>query len=349
MDMDEILASVDKNLSETPNVEPEAPKDASSEAPKAEEGKTAVEATSVPADESEKENGGEEKPSEVAEVKDDKPSPETEPRKEQRAYHRPQDPLKQARYTAQKWQRKYKRLKSEFDAKMADYQRYQGLDAAKFENDEDRQSYLAWKASRQQNLQDLSDQMRSIAQSYREEQLERENEEFNNKVERIYGANAEQFMDLEDQWGDTFEAACNAYDKTNVVRDFIKRSPLGPAIKNVIYGDGELQHDLFERSSGNPMIDASDRVNLLRNVERMVRNYLTGGNQTQAPKAAQAPSAKAAAPRPTAKKLPHLPPRKAPDAGIPAGVTGNLTKTDVGGEPVTNDAEIAKVYHSVFG
>lgn len=350
MDMDAILASVDSNIANQ-SAEVDNTETTNSEASAVESTEAPSSTTSVEEVESDKKAPEENKVSEVPEVKAPEQKTETAPRKERKEWHRSNSQLKQAQYSAQKWQKKYKNLRAEYDAKMADFQKYKDLDISKFENDEDRQSYLAWKASRQQNLQDLQDNLDATARSYREEMAEREAEIFNDKVEQIYGNNAEQFHELEAEWGDTFDEACARYDDNNIIRDYVRKSPLGPAIKNVIYGDAELQEELFLKSSGNAMIDATDKVNLLRQVEKFVYGYLNQSKQTKAPVNTE-PTKPVASAKP--KVLPHLPPRKDVNSNQAVvtkkpQVTGTLTKTESSAGAPDMTSAVGDLYHSIFG
>lgn len=281
------------------------------------------------------------------------------PRKE---YHRSEDPLARARYTASKYKQKYNALRQDYEerlgkieqaysAKLAEYEKFSKLNPAEIKDDADRQEFLAWREATANSLDGMREKMEHVKHSGYSELSGIENARremlYNAKVENCYGGNDAHFRELEEKDGDAYEVACNVFDKDNVIRDFMENSDYEPAIKNIIYENDELQDALFRNVSKNPMIAANQRLNILRNVERSVAQYyenLRTGNVNQqnvAPKANVAPAVKQAvnvAPkaRPTIKRLNHVTVNKttAPAKPTPKfGATGNLTRgNDNGGE-----------------
>ena len=352
MDMDTILNSVNGQVENSADVEVKET-EAKSDNVEVANTETAESTTPVESVEKKQDEVKTEKkvetsgaPEASAEVKASEP----EQKRERKVFSRSNNPLKQAQYSAAKWQKKYKRLQEEYAKTLADYEKYKDLDIAKFENDEDKQQYLAWKASRQQRLTDMQEDLGAIKSEYQTEQQERmadyDRQVYDEKVSAIYGNRADEFEALDEQWNDIYETACAQYDKHNVIKDFIRNSPVGPAIKNVIYNNGELQSDLFENMSGNDMIDASNRLRILKGLEKNIVNYLHGNTN----KTKEMPKQEVASAPVKKRSLPHLPPRKVEKSSEVSApnVTGDLTHTDKGSTPDTT-TEVSNLFRSVFG
>lgn len=342
MDLEDIVKNVDTNINESENTAGNTEVTVeNSDSTKTEETPAPETATSAVTEESNS-NSNVEKEGTERTASDASETPVSQTRKvvNKSSY----SPLARAQHSAAKWQRKYKSLEKQLAETQAELKKYNDIDIDRFDNDEDRQSYLAWKASKNQRMDDLTDEMDRVRESALNERAQYDAEIFDEKVDNIYGNHADEFRALENEWGDIYEVACNKFDRHNVVRDFVKNSPLGPAIKNVIYGDAELQDELFTKTSGNPMIDASNRLALLRKVENTITNYLNQRHETNS----QVPEQKTSTVQYKTRKLPHLPPKKQSEQVTGPQVTGPLTRTDKSGVP---DAvsEVADVYRSIFG
>lgn len=283
----------------------------------------------------------------------------TEPRPK-RNYHRSEDPLARARYSAIKYKQKYNSAMRDYEErisslekalndKQVELDKYAQLDPSKIEDDTERSRFITWQEVNNQRADDMareleslkrrgSDELNAIRRQAYEEQryMERmaDKEAFDDKVSAIYGDNEERFRELDDEWGDVYEQACDRYDRDNVIRDFMRTSDVAPAIKNIIYEDPQLQEALFVNVNRNPAIAANQRIGILKNVERAVYNWLQNGNKTST-----AQEVGQTAPSPVKRTgLKHITVTPKADIAVPAKpapkATGSFVKgTDMDGTP----------------
>lgn len=284
-----------------------------------------------------------ENPDVVAPESGSEPTPESKPSKEPKAETaKPLSRVERAEYSAAKWKKKFKQMKRERDEALAEFNKYKDFDPNQFENAQDAHEYMAWRASTAQRLQDMNDDLRSF---YNEKRAE----EYQSKIENCFNSqeSVDNFNDLDDEYGEAFDVGCNMYDPDGVIRDFVNNSKLEPALKTVIYKNGQLQEDLF-KDYGNPRINAVKRLQILEALERNVENYyrnLKAG--TPAKVATPALAAKApipVQPKPTATvKRFSLPQKK-----VTPQVTGSLTKGNEVGEP-DDESQVSNAYYALFG
>lgn len=179
---------------------------------------------------------------------------------------KPLSDLEKAQFKAEKWKKLAKQRRREFNELKGQFDKYRNLNPMAFENEEERMEFLAWKASTAQKLQDMSD---SMAQMQDEHDLEVRQQ----KIDNCYNERgAYEFEKLDDYYGHAFDKMCEMVDPDNVIKDYLRNSPYEPAMKHVIYKNAQLQNELI-RSFGNKAIDASERVRILKNLERDVHAF----------------------------------------------------------------------------
>lgn len=204
-----------------------------------------------------------------------------------------------AEFSAAKWKRKFKDMKSQRDAIQAEYDEFKFLNPRSIRNPEDRAKFVMWKASTGQRLKDMDDDLNAM-------QHEHDEDVYESKIARCYNEESENdFRQLDEYYGETFSSLCEQKDPHNVIMDFLRNSEYEPAMRHVIYKNGKLQEDLF-RDFGNPMITAVERTNILKRLERQVIDFYEGQGKSNPAESKQKPVAKPA----TAKRqVPqHLPP-----------------------------------------
>lgn len=307
------------------------------------------------------------------------PAPETgddEPQGGQ--IKRPFTRLEKAEYSATKWKRRAKNLQKERDKIAAEFERYKNLNPAAFRSPEDRMQFLAWRAQTAQRLNDMNEDLKEIERNEAEDA-------YDEKVSQCYSVpeSAEAFRKLDDHYSQAFEYACKQVDPDGIIRDFLRDSPYEPAMRNVIYKNGDLQDELF-RVYRNPQIGNARRQQILQNLEAQIEAFYRRQAQQVPAKAKPAAAAKPAAPKgpeaskpvtqPTAGRTPkyQLParpaaaapaaPAAAPAQEVPAPaaapqqvvkpkpqVTGVLTRGDGAGagEPDTS-AQADALYNQIF-
>lgn len=276
---------------------------------------------------------------------------------------RPFTRLEKAEYSATKWKRRAKNLQKERDKIAAEFNRYKNLNPAAFRNPEERMQFMAWRASTAQRLDDMNADL---------EEIERDDAEaeYEEKVNNCYSTpeSVDGFRQLDDHYSGAFEYACGQVDPDGIILDFLKDSPYEPAMRNVIYKNGDLQEELF-RVYRNPQIGNAKRQQILQRLEAQVKAFFDRQSRQPQQKAPAAPAASPAAPKGTEAPAPgqqagagrkpkyQLPPRKevspapAPAPAKPKPqVTGVLTRGDGSGagEPdVTAQAD--ELYKQLYG
>lgn len=335
----------------------EVKEDASATTPVEEVGQDeGVPTTEPEAKETEPKQDGEEKGEEVNNANE-------EPKRKE--YHRSEDPLARARYTASKYKQKYNSLQRSYESriarmeqalkeKVAQLRHYQELDPEKIEDAAQKQAYLAWRESTTQRARDLEEDINNLSNERNAElnSISRaaNDELYNAKVDYCYGENDSRFRELEQEQGEGYEAACDMYDKQGVIRDFMKRSKYSPAIKHILYERPDLQEELFVNVSSNPYTAASQRLDLLKDIERSVDNYMTNRN---APKAQPAvvPTAPKASPVTAKRALKHLETKvqSAPKSNIEFKGTGSLIKGNETNGNADTSAEADKLAMRYLG
>lgn len=269
---------------------------------------------------------------------------------------RPFSRLEKAEYSATKWKKRAKKLAQEFENLSAEYNRYKSLTPAVFRNPEERMQFMAWRASTAQRLEDMNADLKAYAQQDAEDTYDK-------KVQQCYSnpESAQAFNSLEDHYGGAFKYACDQVDPDGVILDYLKDSPYEPAMRNVIYKNGDLQEELF-RVYRNPAIGNARRQQILQKLEAQVKAfYARQASSTPAPASAQQqPAAQPAGngnPAPSAGRTPkyQLPPRPAAPAPQPTPasakpqVTGALTRGNEGGAEPDASAQADSLFKQLYG
>lgn len=265
--------------------------------------------------------------------------------------------LERAEYSATKWKRKAKRLQEEKEKLAAEFNRYKDLNPAAFSTPEERMQFMAWKANAAQRLNDMDEDLNRYAQEEAEDQYEDKIAMCYSKPESVEG-----YRQLDDHYGSAFEYMCSKVDPDGIIIDYLKDSPYEPAMRNVIYKNGDLQEELF-RAYRNPQIGNAKRQQILQRLEAQVEAYYKRQAQPQKPVEKPAKPAAQPAPAPKGTEAPkrpavgaerqprfQLPPRKEvkPAAAKPQ-VTGPLTRGESGmGEPDTS-AQADGLFKQLFG
>jgi len=216
-----------------------------------------------------------------------------EPRKSNNIQRkRPYSQLEKAEYSASKWKRRAKEMRDSRDAALAELAKYKDLNPDSFGDDErSRAKFLAWQASKEQQVNDMSDDIDAMESQYEQEIYEA-------KIADCYNAQgARDFEELDEHYGEAFKFHCSQVDPDNVIIDFLKGSRIEPYLREIIYKDGDLQEQLFA-TYRNPMIAANERLRLLREKEASVMAFLKSRTRLANAKQNVAPN-KVASVRPT--------------------------------------------------
>lgn len=256
--------------------------------------------------------------------------------------------LEKAEYSATKWKRKAKKLAEERDKVAAEFNRYKSLNPAVFRNPEERMQFLAWKASTAQRLKDMDEDLNQVAASEAEDAYEE-------KIAQNYSSpeNAESFRQMDDHYSGALEYMCGQVDPDGIILDYLKDSPYEPAMRNVIYKNGELQEELF-RVYRNPAIGNARRQQILQRLEARVAAYFNRGKEKPAAPAKPAaknpevPPQQTAAPAERKPKF-KLPERKATAPAPKPQVTGSLTRGNAGASEPDNSAQADQLFTQLFG
>lgn len=268
---------------------------------------------------------------------------------------RPFTRLQKAEYSATKWKKRARKLAEERDKLAAEFDRYKSLNPAVFRNPQERADFMAWRAATQQRLNDMETDLRDYAD-------QEAADVFDEKVQQCYSTpeNQRAYSQLESHYGDAFAYACSQVDPDNIIQDYLKDSPYEPAMRNVIYKNGELQEQLF-RQYRNPTIGNQVRQQILQNLEAQVKAFYA--NQAKAAKTVktqpQVPNAGGGTPaNGTQQRTPkyQLPPRPAsaqtatPVAQRPVPqVTGALTRGNEGGAEPSDSAAADRLFNQIYG
>lgn len=267
---------------------------------------------------------------------------------------RPYTRLQKAEYSATKWKKRARKLAEERDQLAAEFDRYKSLNPAVFRNPQERADFMAWRAATQQRLNNMEEDLRDYA-------TREADEAFDAKVQQCYSTpeNQQAYSQLESHYGDAFAYACSQVDPDNIIQDYLKDSQYEPAMRNVIYKNGELQEQLF-RQYRNPTIGNQVRQQILQRLEAQVKafydNQARAARQPAAPKAGDGTPAPSAQPTRTPKY--QLPPRpNAVPQGQPAAqpqrakpqVTGALTRGNEGGADPSDSAMADNLFRQIYG
>lgn len=280
------------------------------------------------------------------------PEPETEPNKPQGGQRRPYSRLEKAEYSATKWKRKAKKLADERDALKAEFDRYKSLTPAAFRNPQERMQFEAWKASTAQRLSDMDEDLNRYAEDEAEDIYE-------GKIAQNYSTpeSVDAFRKLDDHYGAAFEHMCRQVDPDGIIMDYLKDSPYEPAMRNVIFKNGDLQEELF-RVYRNPAIGNARRQQILQRLEAQVEAYYNRQSNVKPvaqPAAKPQPVQQGTEPQPQqtapAERKPRfqLPPRQKEGPATKPQVTGSLTRGDAGGSEPDTSAQADQMFTQLFG
>lgn len=255
--------------------------------------------------------------------------------------------LEKAEYSATKWKRKAKKLAEERDKVAAEFNRYKSLNPSVFRNPEERMQFLAWKASTAQRLKDMDEDLNQVAASEAEDVYEEKIAQNYSKPE-----SQEAFRQLDDHYGKAFEYMCNRVDPDGIILDYLKDSPYEPAMRNVIFKNGDLQEELF-RAYRNPAIGNARRQQILQKLEAQVKAFYSRNPNAKPQNVQPAPAKEEVPPQQAAPRQPRfqLPPRKetpAPQQTRPQ-VTGVLTRGNAGGSEPDTSAQADTLFGQLFG
>lgn len=395
MDLDQLLESMEKNggldLGETDAVsdakgQPEE-KPAEPQAPGGDDDVHDQTTENAPGENEEKKpqsddgDGVEEKG--VASASDngeDSEPPQKNERKafEERHYRKkPVSQLEKAEFAAVKWKRRAKEAQAAKAELEAEFNKYKRLNPRAFDNDEDRINFLTWKSSMAQRIKDMDEDIDAMNAEY-------ERERYEAKIADCYNEQgAADYEALDEHYGDAFYDLCNEKDPDNVILDFLSGSKYEPAMRDVIYKNGQLQEELF-RDFRNPAIAATERLGILKSLEAQVKDFFArsyaqrNGAARKAPapaavdarRPAETSQAAARTEKPEAKTQPSetqkptrrfiLPSRAVPQSGGTAPtnanaapknrqVTGSLTRGGDANGPVDPSAQADALYRELLG
>ena len=275
-------------------------------------------------------------------------APETAPEGTQGGQNkRPYSRLEKAEFSATKWKRKAKKMAEERDKIAAEFDRYKSLNPAAFRNPQERMQFEAWKASTAQRLSDMDDSLRQFAEAEAEDIYEEKIAQNYSKPET-----QEAFRKLDDHYGQAFEMMCRRVDPDGIIMDYLKDSPYEPAMRNVIFKNGDLQEELF-RVYRNPAIGNARRQQILQKLEAQVKAFYSrkpeAKPQNVQPAATQGEvPPQQAAPRQSRFQLPPRKETPTPRQAKPQ-VTGVLTRGNVGGSEPDTSAQADALFGQLFG
>lgn len=288
---------------------------------------------------------------------------------------KPLSQLEKAEFKAAKWKRKAKEMQAQRDQAVQEFNKYKDLNPSDFRNEEDRADFLAWRASQRQRINDFDENIESMY-------AEHDREVYENKIANCYNEEgAQEYAQLDDHYNEAFSAYCGMVDPDNVILDFLKNSEYEPAMRHVIYQNGDLQELLLGREFNNRHIAAAERLSVLKNLENQVRNFFMAPRaaapqktpvQVPAPKAQTTTTSNVAQQQAPARPRFTLPPRSAAPAtqprvqqqqqAVPAPapaqqppvsrkapqVTGRLTRGNVGNGSVDPSAAADSLFNRLF-
>lgn len=262
-------------------------------------------------------------------------------------------------YSITRWKKRFRNMKAQRDQIAAEFEKYKNLNPAMFRNPEDRAAFIAWRASAGQRVQDMDEDLNAMYNQQREEEYER-------KMNYCYTTpeSEQSFHEAEDEVIDAFNYMCDSTDRQNVIRDYLEKSPVEPAMRMVIYKSDEVQRALFA-DYGNPAIAAAERLNILKGVENEVKQYFAS-KRSNPPQKMQPNQS-----QPAANRIPrwNLQPRRANGQFAPGvmqqpataqpprpanpqprrpQVTGSLTRGGDTGKPDMSSA-VSGLYTKLFG
>lgn len=275
--------------------------------------------------------------------------------------------LEKAEYSTKKWKRKYREMRESRDALQAELEKYSKINPAQFRDPEERERFIAWKARTEQKLNGMDEDLEDIARRQYEDEYEA-------KVSAFYPTedSRNSFEALDEHYGNVLDATCRKLDPDNIILDYLRNSPYEPVLRNIIYKNGPLQEELFDRF-GSREIANSTRVQILRQLESQVKAFYarereqqtqragtTGAAQqqrrfslppkkedvpaqpAQPPKAAEVPPTPAPAPATAPAPFPKVAP-------MSSGVTGSLTRGNEGGGLPDESSEANAMFKKLFG
>lgn len=284
-------------------------------------------------------------------------APETAPSEPQGGQNRrPYSRLEKAEFSATKWKRRARKLAEEKTKLQEEFDRYKDLNPAAFRNPEERMQFMAWKASAAQRLNDMNQDLDDIAQAETEDAYEEKISNCYSRPESVEG-----YRQLDDHYSKAFEYMCRRVDPDGIIMDYLKDSPYEPAMRNVIYKNGDLQEELF-REYRNPTIGNAKRQQILQRLEANVAAYYSRQSKPSQPAAQPAQPANGTEPVKPAKEgaerkprfqLPprkEVPPAKETRNQAPAPqVTGTLTRGNAGGSEPDTSAQADGLFKQLFG
>lgn len=274
--------------------------------------------------------------------------------------------LEKAEFSTKKWKRKYREMRESRDALQTELEKYSQINPAQFRDPEDRERFIAWKARTEQKLNGMDEDLEDIARRQYED-------EYESKVSAFYPDedSRNSFEALDEHYGNVLDATCEKLDPDNIILDYLRNSPYEPVLRNIIYKNGPLQEELFQRFGSREIANAT-RVQLLRQLESQVKAFFSREREPQTQHAGTTGAAQqqrrfslppkkdgATTAQPVQQTRPaEIPPTPAPAAApapapqatpMSSGVTGSLTRGNEGGGLPDESSEANAMFKKLFG
>lgn len=276
--------------------------------------------------------------------------------------------LEKAEYSTKKWKRKFHEMRKSRDALQAELEKYSQINPAQFRDPVERERFIAWKARTEQKLNGMDEDLEDIARRQYEDEYEA-------KVSAFYPTedSRNSFDALDEHYGKRLDAVCEELDPDNIILDYLRNSPYEPVLRNIIYKNGPLQEELFQKFGSRNIANAT-RVQILRQLESQVKafyarereqqptmqNAAGNGDAPQQRRFSLPPKKDAATTaQPVQQTRPaEVPPTPAPAAApapapqatpMSSGVTGSLTRGNEGGGLPDESSEANAMFKKLFG